>query len=76
MCCERELEHIETQEDIEYIIEMWDDTGKGSYEVWESKKEALLDIKSRHNPLEEYGKIAIMDIDKELEEINHERSKQ
>jgi len=69
ICCERELEPILNQEDINFIIGMWDDTGKSSYEVWETKKEALLDIKSRHNLSDDYGKIAIMDIDEMLKEL-------
>jgi len=69
MCCERELERISNQEDIDFVIGMWDDTGECSYEVWESQKEALLTIKSTHNPTDEYGKIAIADIDEMLKEL-------
>jgi len=69
ICCERELERILNQEDIDFVIGMWDDTGEHSYEVWESQKEALITIRSRYDPSDEYGKIAIADIDEMLMEL-------
>lgn len=68
-CCERDLREIKSQEDIEDIIEMWDDIGTDSVDVWESKKEALLDIRSTHSPTHEYGKHAISVIDEMIAQI-------
>lgn len=47
-CCQRELEEIRTQEDIDQIIDDWDDTGIRSHEVWETKLEALQEIVTRY----------------------------
>ena len=69
MCCERNLELISNKEDIDFVIGMWDDTGHSSYEVWETKKEALLTLRTRHDPNSEYGKLCIPYIDEMLKEL-------
>jgi uncharacterized protein YbaR (Trm112 family) len=42
-CCHRDLYQIQTEEEINTIIEDWDEGI--SHDVYDSKKEALLDIR-------------------------------
>jgi len=44
-CCHRDLYQIKTNEEIEYIIESWEDVPE--VEVWPTKRDALLCIRGR-----------------------------
>ena len=50
-CCHCDLHQIVTGTEIETIIEDWD---QGiSYDVWETKREALIDIRKGFNDIKE-----------------------
>jgi len=46
MCCERALKQIETVDEVQDIIELWDDTGVNSASVWNSFEDATTSILS------------------------------
>ena len=58
-CCHRDLYQISTDTEIENILEDWDDGV--SHDVWETKREALLDIRKGFD-----GKEELLFIDKML----------
>ena len=50
-CCQCDLHQISTDAEIETILEDWDEGI--SYDVWETKREALLDIREGFNDKKE-----------------------
>lgn len=47
-CCERDLGIIKTQDDIDEIINLWDDMGVESVEVWDTELNAILELRERN----------------------------
>ena len=46
MCCHEDLRQIEDQEEVDWIIDFWDEIGGiSSPSVWDTKKNALLDMR-------------------------------
>lgn len=57
-CCHQDLYQIKTQDQIEEVVDDWDDEDGFDTEVWETKLEALTEIRGRWS---EPGPIAEID---------------
>lgn len=58
-CCERDLKRIETQEEINEIIENYEEADLS--EIWDMEMEALLSIKQGHGEITDPKEIEYWD---------------
>lgn len=65
ICCHLDLVQIESQDDIDYFSSFIDD--EISAEIWQTRKEALIEIRSHFNPDIGLNDEAIAEIDRLLD---------